>query len=93
MDTVPQITPISDMKLDQSAVLAKADTAPVVLSQRGRPRAVLVSVEYWDAMAKELRKLRAREVAAQRAKEIEADPSILVPFTDEELIKRGVING
>ena len=93
MDTVQQVVPISEMKIDQGAVLAKLDRAPVVLAQRSKPRAVLVSVDQWDALAKELRRLRAREVAAMRAKEIEADPTILVPFTDEELAKRGLIDG
>ncbi len=93
MDTVQQIVPISDMKVDQGAVLAKLDKAPVVLAQRSKPRAVLVSIKQWDAIAKELRQLRVREVAAMRAKEINADPSILIPFTDEELIERGVLDG
>lgn len=93
MDTVQQIVPISDMRLDQAAVLKRLDKAPVVLAQRSKPRAVLVSVEHWNAMAQELRQYRAREIAAQRAREIEADPTMLVPFTDDELIKRGVLNG
>lgn len=93
MDPIQQIVPISDLRTDQAAVLARLDRAPVILAQRSKPRAVLVSVSQWDEMANELRRLRARQVAAQRAKEIDADPSILIPFTEEELLKRGVISG
>ena len=92
MNTVQQIVPISEMRTDQANILSKMDQAPVVLAQRSRPRAVLVSVEQWDAMAKELRRLQAREAAAIRAKEADADPSILIPFTDEELIARGILD-
>jgi prevent-host-death family protein len=93
METVQQIVPISEMRTDQANVLAKMDKAPVVLAQRSRPRAVLVSIDQWDAMATELRRFRALEVADQRAKEMKEDPSKRIPFTKEELIKRGVLDG
>ena len=44
METVQQIVPISEMRTDQANVLAKMEKAPVVLAQRSRPRAVLVSI-------------------------------------------------
>ena len=42
------------------------DDAPVILAQRSKPRAVLVSVEQWNQMVAELRRarllLRAKQV-------------------------------
>ena len=93
MDTIQQIVPISDLRTDQASVLSRMDKAPVVLAQRSKPRAVLVSVGQWDALAKELRQYRAREVAAIRAQEMRDDSAKRIPFTEEELIKRGIIDG
>jgi prevent-host-death family protein len=50
-----QIVPISELRMKQVTVLKLMDKAPVILSQRSKPRAVLVSVEQWDAIAYELR--------------------------------------
>jgi PHD/YefM family antitoxin component YafN of YafNO toxin-antitoxin module len=81
------------MRTDQAKVLAKMDQSPVVLAQRSRPRAVLVNIDQWNALAAELRRLRALAVADQRAREMKEDPTKRIPFTKEELIKRGVIDG
>ena len=69
MQPVQQIVPISDLRMKQVTVLNLMDKAPVILSQRSKPRAVLVSVEQWDAIAYELRNLRllleAKRIEAQ----------------------------
>jgi prevent-host-death family protein len=71
MQPVQQIVPISDLRMKQVTVLNLMDKAPVILSQRSKPRAVLVSVEQWDAIAYELRNLRL----LLEAKHIEAQTS------------------
>lgn len=81
MQTVQQIVPISDMHMNQAAVLAMVDKAPVILAQRSKPRAVLVSVEQWDAIALELRNLRLRLEAKRIEDETQPDEWV----TDEEL--------
>lgn len=81
MQTVQQIVPISDMHMNQAAVLAMVDKAPVILAQRSKPRAVLVSVEQWDAIALELRNLRLRLEAKRIEDETRPDEWV----TDEEL--------
>ena len=48
--TVPSIRPLSSLRQDQDAILSAMDKEPVILSQRGRERAVLVSVEQWNRM-------------------------------------------
>ena len=48
--TIPQIRPFSSLRQDQDSILDAMDREPVILSQRGRKRAVLVSVEQWNHM-------------------------------------------
>lgn len=55
---VPKVVPVSDMANRQQAVLAMADDAPVVLAQRSKARAVLVSVEEWNRRDEELNRFR-----------------------------------
>jgi len=50
MDHVPQIVPISEMKLKQPAVIEKLQTGPVILASRSKATAVLVSVQQWERM-------------------------------------------
>jgi len=47
---VPPIRPLSSLRQDQDSILNAIDKEPVILSQRGRERAVLVSVEQWNHM-------------------------------------------
>jgi len=58
MHEVPQIAPVSDMHHRQSEVFAMMDRAPVILAQRSKPRAVLVSVEQWNRLVSDLRRAR-----------------------------------
>lgn len=48
MNKVQQFVPISEMKLNQPQVLELLTAGPVVLANRSRPAAVLVSVKQWD---------------------------------------------
>lgn len=65
------IRPLSSLRQDQDAILSTMDQEPVILSQRGRERAVLVSVEQWNqmvallAMYQELWRAEAKRAEAQ----------------------------
>jgi len=50
MGKVPEIIPITDLRQDAAAALkrAKASSQPVVITQRGRPAAVLLSLEAYE---------------------------------------------
>ena len=48
--TIPPIRPLSSLRQEQDSILDAMDKEPVILSQRGRERAVLVSVEQWNQM-------------------------------------------
>lgn len=58
MDRVQQIVPISDMKLKHATVLNLLHSGPVVLAQRSKPAAVLISVGQWNKLIDELDQLR-----------------------------------
>ncbi len=50
MNRVPPIIPISDLRQDAAAVLAKlkGSIEPMVITQRGRAAAILLSVEAYE---------------------------------------------
>lgn len=48
--SIPPIRPLSSLRQEQDSILSVMDKEPVILSQRGRERAVLVSVEQWNHM-------------------------------------------
>lgn len=54
LSKVQQIVPISEMKLNQPQVLDLLGAGPVVLANRSRPAAVLVSIEQWDKLIERL---------------------------------------
>jgi prevent-host-death family protein len=65
MHNMPQIVPVSDLRTKHIETFGLLKRGPVVLAQRSRPAAVLVSFEEWDETANELARLR-RIVAADR---------------------------
>jgi len=50
MAKVPEIVPITDLRRDSSAVLKRIRTSrePIIITQRGRAAAVMVSVEEYE---------------------------------------------
>ncbi|MFV2073603.1 MAG: type II toxin-antitoxin system Phd/YefM family antitoxin [Thermoanaerobaculales bacterium] len=71
MTRMPEIVPISDLRQGAAALLKKVRESrdPVVVTQRGRPAAVLLSVEEFERMEQDLEILR---LLAQGEKEIAA---------------------
>ena len=72
MHTMPQVVPVSDLRTKHVETFKLLKDGPVILAQRSRPAAVLVSVEDWDETARELARLRRmlqaqRDFAAMRA--------------------------
>ena len=65
-----QVVPISDFHVRQTDVLTKLANGPVILAQRSRPAAILVSVLEWDKMVAELKRLRKYAAAFQQFQEI-----------------------
>ena len=78
MSKVPAIVPISDLREDAANILdrMRKSQEPVVITQRGRAAAVMVSVEEYERSTHERDILRLlaqgdREVAAGKGYELE----------------------
>ena len=55
MNPVPEIAPISDMRVRQMEIVQKARQGPVVLVERGsKPALVVLSPVLWNALAERL---------------------------------------
>jgi len=70
MTKLPHIVPITDLRQDATAIVDKAASTaePIVITQRGRPAAVMVGVEAYERAQHELELLR---LLAAGQKEIE----------------------
>jgi len=71
MAKIPNIIPITDLRQDASAIVKRvaASREPLVITQRGRAAAVMVSMEAYEHSQVELELLR---LLARGEKEIEA---------------------
>jgi prevent-host-death family protein len=71
MAKIPQIVPITDLRQDATSIVERASTTrePIVITQRGRPAAVMIGIEAYEHSQHELELLR---LLAQGEKEIEA---------------------
>lgn len=82
MHKVQQIEPIGHFQAKPTEVLALLDIGPVILAQRSKPAAVLVSVAQWDSLLDQLEDLQARRTAEMSAGR---------PLTEQEwvVVKQG----
>ncbi len=71
MTKIPHIVPITDLRQDATAIVERASATrePIVITQRGRPAAVMVGIEAYEHSQHELEILR---LLARGEKEIEA---------------------
>jgi prevent-host-death family protein len=71
MAKIPSIVPITDLRQDATSIVNRVSAAqePVVITQRGRAAAVMVSIEAYEHCQHELEILR---LLARGEKEIEA---------------------
>jgi len=82
MIEVADVRPISDLRLRQQEVLDKLSEGPVVLSQRGRATAVLVSWEKWNRLSEQLELLQDTAEAAAVRERIAAGATDVVSLAD-----------
>ncbi len=71
MTRIPNIVPITDLRQDATSIVNRvsAGEEPVVITQRGRAAAVMVSIEAYERSQRDLELLR---LLARGEKEIEA---------------------
>ena len=72
MTKIPNIIPITDLRQDATSIIKRvtASKEPLVITQRGRAAAVMVSMETYEHSQHELELLR---LLARGEKEIEAE--------------------
>lgn len=78
MGKIPMIIPVTDLRQDAAAALEKAREAgePIVITQRGRAAAVMMSVEAYEKSEYEkqlLRSLLRGEVELSEGRSIDLD--------------------
>jgi prevent-host-death family protein len=71
MVKIPNIVPVTDLRQDATSILSRVSESrePIIITQRGRAAAVLVSVEAYERSQHELEILR---LLAQGEREIES---------------------
>ena len=92
MTKIPEIIPITDLRQDSSAVLERVRSSrePVIITQRGRAAAVMVSVEQYERSENERQILLllargGKEIAQGKGHKLEdvlADADRLLADTD-----------
>lgn len=58
MRAIPELIPISQLRLKQSEVLNRLSEGPVILTQHGHGAAVLVDLDQWNRMIETLEDLQ-----------------------------------
>jgi prevent-host-death family protein len=91
MPKIPDIVPVTDLRQDAAAVLARVRKSeqPVVITQRGRAAAILVSVEAYERAENEHQILRLlargeREIAKGKGYDLDS----VLAEADELLAER-----
>ncbi len=63
MSALPELVPISELRLRQTAVLGHLAAGPVILTQHGRAAAVMLTPDTYNRMVSELETLQSAIVA------------------------------
>jgi PHD/YefM family antitoxin component YafN of YafNO toxin-antitoxin module len=79
---IPQIEPITTMAKDHKAVLAMLHSGPVILAQRSRPAAVLLSISDYEKMMTRLQHLELLAEARRNLARAEVEPATLISHDD-----------
>ncbi len=94
MNPLPEIAPISDMRVRQVEIVQKAQHGPVVLVERGsRPALVVLSPTLWNAIAERLELLedavavykKRWEVATGQDEMTELSPALIEEWLGDDV--------
>lgn len=78
MNAIPELVPISQLRLKQSEVLNRLSEGPVILTQHGQGAAVLVGLEQWNRMIETLEDFQdALDAALIQQKIVTGEESVL----------------
>ena len=88
MQIMPNVIPVSQLRDQHKEIFNQIEQGPVILAQRSKPAAVLVSVADWNAREKRLEILEARLKYLEMKRQLEEHPPRMVTFDDiEEKVK------
>jgi hypothetical protein len=92
MNALPEIAPISDMRVRQAEIVQKAQRGPVVLVERGsKPALVVLAPALWNALAERLEFLedavavykKKWELATGQDEMIELSPALIEEWMED----------
>ena len=74
LQTIPPILPVSDLRSHAKEILTQVSEQPVVITQNGRPSAVMLSYQAYNKMIQQLAQLESyqqtdRQIWSQLSKE------------------------
>ncbi len=81
----PQIVPVTDLRMKHVQVFDMLGKGPVILAQRSRPAAVLVSVAQWDRLMERLDDQADLIEVLQAELDIASGKTKLERMADEEI--------
>jgi prevent-host-death family protein len=84
VNAIPVTMPISDLREHQNEILATLAREHVLLTQHGRPAAVMVAPEQWNRLMARLEKLQDALDVAEARRDLEPAVSL-----DDYLTQRG----
>jgi prevent-host-death family protein len=87
MTTVPPIVPVSELRNKHGQIFGLLRRGPVVLAQRSRPAAVLVSVEEWN----ELQHYKHLVLLDERSKRMDRGEFLSQEEVEAGLKERGLL--
>jgi prevent-host-death family protein len=95
MQTMPQLVPVSELRYNHREVFRKLQSGVILLAQRSKPAAVLVSVEEWDRRARRLIELEGLLEAKQALERVDAGLASTTTLDElkQQLIKHKSIYG
>jgi len=86
MQIMPDVVPVSQLRDKHKQIFNQIAQGPIILAQRSRSAAVLVSISDWNAREKRLEILEARLKYLEMKRQFVENPPKLISF--DELEKR-----
>jgi prevent-host-death family protein len=72
MNRLPQMASVTDFRNNYVQLVERLNDGPIILAQRSKPVAVVISPQQWDNMADELAQLRRIVEGDRQLAEIDA---------------------
>jgi len=85
MNTLPHIIPISDLRIRHNEVLDLLKQGKIILAQRSRPIAVLLSIADWEDQAEYIDKLECAVAALKVELALAKGETDLIELTPAEI--------